>query len=66
MIVEREITLGDEVKNTNFNDIFGRVIAKYRKTPEGPELLDIRSENRIYYGTSISNWKTTRPVEDIE
>ena len=67
MAVVREITIGDEVKNINGNDIVGFVIAKYM-IPEiiGITYIDVRTEDRIYYQTPIKNWQTVNAVEDLE
>jgi len=68
MAVVREIQLGDEVKNINGNDISGTVIAKYVDQQIGSTLmrLDVRGDERVYYGTLMKNWKTIIKVEDIE
>lgn len=66
---EREIMLGDEVKNTNGNDITGFVIAKYTIPAQFPlhgTYADISTGYRVYYDSPIEHWQTIRAVEDIE
>jgi len=66
-MADREIQLGDEVKNINGNDISGTVIAKYAYAEAPDETrIDVRSDDKIYYSTAMKNWKTVIKVEDIE
>lgn len=67
MAVVREITVGDEVKNINGNDIVGRVLSKYTIPGIiGITYIDVRTEDRIYYQTPITKWQTVIAVEDLE